>query len=114
MLDVGAVRDPGQLYPPGRESVLTVTEIVLVETVLTDTVSLVTVEKDPEADPEGVTLDRLALSGADEVCVDRVLELTEEDGTAEEPELVGAQEIRVLPDELVDPEGTGLLAGGAP
>lgn len=113
-MDVGAVRDPGQLYPPGRDSVLTVTEIVLVDTVLVDTVSLVTVEKDPDEDAEGVTLDGLALSEADEVCIDRVLELTEDDGTEEDPGLVGAQEIRVLPDELVDPGGRGLLAGGAP
>lgn len=44
MLDVGAVRDPGQLYPPGRDSVPTVTESVLVDTVLTEIVSLVNVE----------------------------------------------------------------------
>ena len=104
------MRDPGQLYPPGRDSVPVVTEIVLVDTVLTDTVSLVTVEKDPE----GITLDGLALSGADEVCFDKVLELAEGDGTTDDPELVAAQEIRVLPDGLVDPGGKGLLAGGAP
>lgn len=44
VLDVGAVRDPGQLYPPGRDSVPAVTAIVLVDTVLIETVSLVTVE----------------------------------------------------------------------
>lgn len=109
-MDVGAVRDPGQLYPPGSDSVLTVTAIVLVDTVLTDTVSLVTVEKDPE----GVTLDGLAPSGADEVCVDKVLELTEGDSTTDDSELVAAHEISVLPDGLVDPAGKVLLAGGAP
>lgn len=109
-MDVGAVRDPGQLYPPGRDSVLTVTEIVLVDSVLTETVSPVTIE----TDPEGVTLGGSTLPGADEVCIDRVLGLTGEDSTADDTELVGAQEIRVLPDELVDPEGKVLLAGGAP
>ncbi|POS71197.1 hypothetical protein DHEL01_v210412 [Diaporthe helianthi] len=85
--------------PPG-DSVLTVTEIVLVDSVLTETVSPVTIE----TDPEGVTLGGSTLPGADEVCIDRVLGLTGEDSTADDTELVGAQEIRVLPDELVDPE----------
>ncbi|KAG8157719.1 hypothetical protein KVR01_012381 [Diaporthe batatas] len=95
--------------PPG-DSVLTVTETVLVDTVLTDTVSLVTGEKDPDQDPEDLTLDGFALSEADEVCIDRVLELADGDGTTEGPEgpegpgLVGAQEISVLPDDAV---GTG-------
>lgn len=43
VLDVGAVRDPGQLYPPGRDSELSGTEIVLVDTVLTEIMPLVTV-----------------------------------------------------------------------
>lgn len=63
MLDVGAVRDPGQLYPPGRVPVPAVAEIVLVDTVLTETVSLVTIEKDPE----GSRLDGSALLGGDDV-----------------------------------------------
>jgi hypothetical protein len=109
-LEVGAVRDPGQLYPPGRDSVPGVTEIVLVDTVLTDTVSLVSVEKDPE----GVTLDGLPSPGADEVSTDRVLELAAVDDTTDGPELVAAQETKVLLDGPVGPEGKGLLAGGAP
>lgn len=44
VLDVGAVRDPGQLYPPGTDSVPAVVTSVLVDTVLTETMSLVTVE----------------------------------------------------------------------
>lgn len=104
------MRDPGQLYPPGRGSVPAVIEIVLVDIVLTDTVSLVTVEKDPE----GVTFDGVVLSGAGEVCIGKVLELADEGDTTDESELVAAHESRVLPDGLVDPEGKGLLAGGAP
>lgn len=87
-----------------------VVEIVLVDTVLTDTVSLVTAEKDPE----GVTFDGLALSGADEVCIDKLLEPAEGDGTVVNSELVAAQESKVLPDGPVDPGGKELLAGGAP
>lgn len=110
MLDVGAVRDPGQLYPPGRDSVPAVIEIVLVETVLTETVSLVTTEKDPE----GVGLDVSPLLGSDVVCIDKPLELAESDGTPDDPEPVAAQESRVLPDGPVESGGKGLLGGGAP
>lgn len=110
MLDVGAVRDPGQLYPPGKDSVPAVIEIVLVDTVLTDTVSLVTTEKDPE----GVGLDGSALPGSDVVWVDKPLELAEGDGTPDDPEPVAAQESRVLPDGPVESGGKGLLGGGAP
>ncbi|KAI7777569.1 hypothetical protein LA080_003404 [Diaporthe eres] len=89
VLDVGAVRDPGQLYPPGRDSVPAVTE-------------------------NGVRLDGSALPGADEVWIDRVLELADGDGTPDDSRLVGDQESRVLPGGLVDPGGKGLLGGGAP
>lgn len=110
MLDVGAVRDPGQLYPPGRDSVPAVIEIVLVETVLTETVSLVTTEKDPER----VELDVSVLPGNDVVWIDKPLELAESDGTPEDPEPVAAQESRVLPGEPVESGGKGLLGRGAP
>lgn len=109
-MDVGAVRDPGQVYPLDRDSVPAVTEIVLVDTVLTAIIPLVTVEKDSA----GVRLDGSALPGADEVRIDEVPELAEGDGTTDGPRLVASQESTVLPDELVDPGGKRLLAGGAP
>lgn len=104
------MRGPDQLDPPGRDSVPAVTESVLVETVLIAIVSLVTVEKDPE----GVGLDDWALSGTDEVCVDKVSELADGDGTPGDPGLVAAQDSRVLPGGLVDPGDEGPLGGGAP
>lgn len=110
MFDVGAVRDPGQLYPPGRDSVPADVEIVLVDTVLTEIVSPVKVEKDPE----GVRLDGSAVPGSDDVWTDKPLELTEADGTPDEAEFVAAQESRVLPDGLVESGGKALLSGGAP
>lgn len=110
VFEVGAVRDPGQLYPPGRDSVPVVTEIVLVDTVLTETVSLVTIEKDPE----GVRLDGSAVPGSDDVWVDKPLELAGGGGTPDDAEFVAAVESRVLPDGLVESGGEGLLGGGAP
>lgn len=110
VFDVGAVRDPGQLYPPGRGSVPADLEIVLVDTVLTEIVSPVKVEKDPE----GVRLDGSAVPGSDDVWIDKPLELAEADGTPDEAEFVAAQESRVLPDGLVESVGKALLSGGAP
>lgn len=110
VLEVGAVRDPGQLYPPGRDSVLTVTETVPMDTVLVETMSLVAVKNDAG----GVRLDGSALCTRDDVWIDKVLELPEGCGTLDNVGLAAAQESRELADGPVESGRNGLLAGGAP
>lgn len=89
---------------------LSVTGTVLVETVLFETVSLVTIEKEPGC----VGFHESMLSESDEVCIEEVLKLAGVDRTPEPPRLVAAQESRELAGSPVEPGARGLLGGGAP